>query len=159
IPSDAVLELYRCLLADTLGLAKSVANVEVAIMCPEADREELSQFAGDTVRVVAQRGAGLAAGLTSVFRHFTASDRRHIIAFNSDSPHLAPSVLEGAFETLRTSDIVIGPTNDGGYYLVGAKAAHPALFDNDGLGTGDALSRLLARTKSLSLSTAFTAPF
>src|SRR5262249_22613456 len=107
ISSGAVLELYRCLLADTLGLAKSVANVEVAIMCPEADREELSEFAGDTVRVVAQRGAGLAAGLTSVFRHFTASDRRHVIAFNSDSPHLAPSVLEGAFEMLRTSDIVI----------------------------------------------------
>ena len=159
LPSDAVIELYRCLLDDTLALAKSLTNVKVAVMCPEADREELTRLLGDTVEVVAQQGAGLAAGLTSVFRHFTADDYRHVIAFNSDSPHLAPSVLQGAFEILTTRDVVVGPTNDGGYYLVGAKAAHPSLFENDGLGTGSALSRLLTRTEALALATGFTETF
>ena len=69
--------------------------------------------------VVAQTGAGLAAGLTSVFTQFPG---RRTIAFNSDSPHLPRSVLEDAFETLATHDVVVGPTHDGGYYLVGAKA-------------------------------------
>lgn len=159
LPSPAVTALYRCLLEDTVALAKSLASVEVAVMCPGADRDELANLFGNTVHVIAQRGEGLAAGLTSVFRHFTAAGRQRVIAFNSDSPHLAPSVLESAFRILATHDVVIGPTHDGGYYLVGANAAHPSLFEGDGLGTTSALDRLLARAKILGLSTGFTESF
>ena len=159
LPSAAVTALYGCLLEDTLALATSLANVEVAVMCPESDQDELAHLLGNSVQIVAQKGEGLAAGLTSVFRHFTAVGRQHVIAFNSDSPHLAPSVLDSAFEILATYDVVIGPTHDGGYYLVGAKAAHPALFESDPMGTKSALDRLLARTNVLGLSTGFTEPF
>jgi rSAM/selenodomain-associated transferase 1 len=159
LPSPAVTALYRCLLEDTLALATSLTNVEVAVMCPESDQDELVQLLGSTVRVVAQKGEGLAAGLTSVFRQFTATGQQHVIAFNSDSPHLAPAVLDSAFEILTTHDVVIGPTHDGGYYLVGAKAAHPALFESDRMGTRSALDRLLTRAKVLELSTGFTEPF
>ena len=109
--------------------------------------------------MVAQKGLGLAAGLTSVFAHFTANDRQRVVAFNSDSPHLPASVLENAFEALMKHDLVVGPTHDGGYYLVGAKAAHPALFDGDGMGTKSALEILLARARGLQLSVALTDPF
>ncbi len=158
LPSIAVTALYRCLLEDTLALAKSLTGVEVAMMCPELDRDELAGLFGNVVRVVAQKGEGLAAGLTSVFRHFAPAGE-HVIAFNSDSPHLAPSVLESAFEILAAHDVVIGPTNDGGFYLVGAKADHPLLFEGDGMGTKSALDRLLTRAKTLGLSTGFTEPF
>src|SRR6267378_736427 len=131
LPSPAVTALYRCLLEDTLALATSLTSVEVAVMCPESDQDELAHLLGNTVQVVAQKGEGLAAGLTSVFRHFTAAGGQHVVAFNSDSPHLAPSVLDSAFEILATHDVVVGPTHDGGYYLVGAKAAHVALFESD----------------------------
>ncbi len=159
LPSPAVTALYRCLLEDTLALAGSLTSVEVAVMCPEPDQYELAHLLGNKVQVVAQNGAGLAAGLTSVFRHFTATGRQRVIAFNSDSPHLPASLLDSAFEILTTRDVVVGPTHDGGYYLVGAKAAHPALFESDGMGTGSALDRLLTRTKALELSTGFTEPF
>jgi rSAM/selenodomain-associated transferase 1 len=159
LPSSAVVALYRCLLADTLGLTKSLTGVKVAIMCPEPDQDELARFVGNTVPVVAQNGEGLVAGLTSVFRHFTAAGPHPVIAFNSDSPHLAPSILENAFEILATHDVVVGPTHDGGYYLVGAKAAHASLFEADGMGTASALDGLLARTRALELSTGFTEPF
>jgi hypothetical protein len=159
LPSIAVTALYRCLLEDTLALATSLTSVEVAVMCPESDQAELTQLLGNTVQVVAQEGEGLAAGLTSVFRHFAGSGRQHVIAFNSDSPHLAPSILHSAFQILATHDVVVGPTHDGGYYLVGAKAAHPALFESDGMGTGNALDRLLTRTMALELSIGFTEPF
>ena len=159
LPSPAVTALYRCLLEDTVALAKSLAGVEVAVMCPGADRDELANLFGNTVQVIAQKGEGLAAGLTSVFRHFTAAGRQRVIAFNSDSPHLAPPVLESAFRILATHDVVIGPTHDGGYYLVGANAAHPSLFEGDGLGTTSALDRLLTRAKILGLSTGFTESF
>jgi len=158
LPSPAVTALYRCLLEDTLALAKSLAGVEVAVMCPESDQPELAHLFGNAAQVISQQGNGLAAGLTSVFRHFTAAGPQQVIAFNSDSPHLPPPVLVSAFEILATHDVVVGPTHDGGYYLVGAKSAH-ALFEGDGMGTKSALDRLLARAKVLGLSTGFTQPF
>jgi rSAM/selenodomain-associated transferase 1 len=159
LPSLAVTALYRCLLEDTIELAKTLTSVEVAVMCPEADQDELADLLGSSVQVVAQQGNGLAAGLTSVFRHFTAAGRRQVIAFNSDSPHLAPSVLDRAFEVLEAHDVVVGPTHDGGYYLVGAKAAYPSLFEGDGMGTRIALDRLFSRVKALGLTTGCTEPF
>jgi glycosyltransferase A (GT-A) superfamily protein (DUF2064 family) len=48
--------------------------------------------------------------------------------------------------------VVVGPTHDGGYYLVGAKASHPPFFAGDGMGTSSALERLLLRARALELS-------
>ena len=155
----AVTAFYCCLLDDTLALARSLSDVEVAIMCPDSDVNELAQLAGSEASVVAQKGEGLAAGLTSVFAHFAEDHQRRTIAFNSDSPHLPRSVLEDAFETLTAHDLVIGPTHDGGYYLVGAKASHPTLFAGDGMGTSSALERLLSRARALELSVGSAAPF
>jgi glycosyltransferase A (GT-A) superfamily protein (DUF2064 family) len=67
--------------------------------------------------------------------------------------------LEKAFEALSGHDLVVGPTHDGGYYLVGAKASHPTLFAGDGMGTSTALDRLLSRARVLELSVGFTDPF
>jgi hypothetical protein len=155
----AVTAFYGCLLDDTLTLARSLSDVEVAIMCPDSDVNELAQLAGKAASVVAQKGEGLAAGLTSVFAHFADDHQRRVIAFNSDSPHLPRSVLEGAFETLAAHDVVVGPTHDGGYYLVGAKASHPTLFRGDGMGTSSALERLLSRVRDLELSLGFADAF
>src|SRR5262245_46866251 len=156
---EAVTDFYCCLLDDTLALARSLNDVEVAIMCPESDVKELAQLAGREAMVVAQKGQGLAAGLTSVFSHFAGNHQRRTIAFNSDSPHLPRSVLQHAFETLATHDMVVGPTHDGGYYLVGAKASRPTLFANDGMGTATALERLLSRTRDLNLSVSLVDSF
>jgi rSAM/selenodomain-associated transferase 1 len=156
---EAVTSFYCCLLDDTLALARSLGDVEVAIMCPHSDVNDLARLAGKEVSVVAQKGEGLAAGLTSAFAHFAEGHQRRTIAFNSDSPHLPRSVLKDAFETLAAHDVVVGPTHDGGYYLVGAKAFHPTLFTLDGMGTSSALERLLFRTRALELSVAFADPF
>jgi hypothetical protein len=94
-----------------------------------------------------------------VFAHFAEALERHTIAFNSDSPHLPRSVLEEAFETLAVHDVVVGPTHDGGYYLVGAKASHPTLFAGDGMGTSSALERLLSHAQALELSVGFADHF
>ena len=174
----AVIDLYCCLLDDTLALARSLSGVEVAIMCPDSDVNELARLSrceasGNEVSVVAQKGEGLAAGLTSVFSHFAPdyredqqreehprdAHRRRVIAFNSDSPHLPRSVLKNAFETLAAHDLVVGPTHDGGYYLVGAKASYPTLFAHDGMGTSSALERLLAHARALELSVGFAESF
>jgi hypothetical protein len=155
----AVVAFYRCLLEDTLALAQSLGDVEVAFMCPNSDLDELARLAGSNASVVAQNGEGLAAGLTSVFARFTEKHRRRVIAFNSDSPHLPRSVLEDAFEILAAREVVVGPTQDGGYYLVGAKASHLTLFAHDGMGTSSALETLLSRVRALNLSLGLVDPF
>src|SRR5215472_17571630 len=78
---ESVTAFYCCLLEDTLALARSLGGVEVAIMCPDTDVQELAQLAGTAASVVAQKGEGLAAGLTSVFAHFAKDHQRRTIAF------------------------------------------------------------------------------
>jgi uncharacterized protein len=158
LPLEAVTELYQCLLNDTIALAQTLNRVEIAIMCPAADVEEVSRVVATPVRIVAQTGEGLAAALRSVFTQFATLGQR-AIAFNSDTPHLPASVLETAFDMLETSDLVVGPTNDGGYYLVGARVPHPDLFINHGMGTANALDALLAQARTLGLSVSLTPPF
>ena len=152
LPPDAIPELYRCLLEDTIALAQSVEGVAAAIMCPAADLEELRQAVNGNMPVVAQDGVGLAAGLESVFQRFSAQGRRRIIAFNSDTPHLPAAVLRQAFDTLGWCDVVVGPADDGGYYLVGATAAHPGLFAAGAMGTASALDVLLLRARQFGLT-------
>ena len=53
---EMVTAFYRCLLDDTLALARSLDHVEVAVMCPDSDVNELAGLAGKEVRVVAQKG-------------------------------------------------------------------------------------------------------
>src|SRR6266480_5650957 len=85
---EAVTDFYFCLLDDTLALARSLklksgklklGDVEVAIMCPESDVNELAQLAGNEVSIVAQKGEGLAAGLTSVFAYFAADREKDAV--------------------------------------------------------------------------------
>jgi glycosyltransferase A (GT-A) superfamily protein (DUF2064 family) len=133
--------------------------VEIAIMCPKSDAEELSRTVPETVPIVPQTGEGLAAGLDSVFAHFAVSGHQRVIAFNSDSPHLPASSLKIAFDLLEACDLVVGPTHDGGYFLVGARASHPNLFTREGMGTANALEALLTRARALRLSEHLTDPF
>src|SRR5258708_39837796 len=83
---QAVTELYRCLLNDTIALAQVLDQVEIAIMCPAPDVEELSRGLPDTVRIVPQTVQALSAGLASVFAHFAPPGHQRAIAFHSKSP-------------------------------------------------------------------------
>lgn len=159
LPADAIPELYGCLLADTISLARSLEGVTIAMMSPPADVEELSRLVKGSMQVLPQKSAGLAAGLDSVFDHFSKVGAERIVAFNSDSPHLPAAVLLEAFEALYSCDLVVGPTHDGGYYLVGGKSAHPGLFAANAMGTASALETLLARARELRLSVRSTREF
>jgi rSAM/selenodomain-associated transferase 1 len=153
VPSRDVARLADCMLRDTLELARSIDGVHVAVMCPAADVTELTAMLPG-VNVVAQDGAGLAAALTSVFRRFVEAGFSRVIAIDADSPHLPAAVVRQAFASLDERDLVVGPTEDGGYYLVGASAAHPGLFDAAPLGTSSAYDALCAYARGQGLSVA-----
>ena len=154
-PKRDVVQLSDCMLRDTVELAQKLARVHVAVVCPSEDVDEIAARLPAGVDVVGQRGRGLAAALVSAFEHFVP-DFRRVIAVDSDSPHLPVAILQSTFELLEANDVVVGPTEDGGYYLVGASAIHRRLFDPASIGTGNARDALLGNARALGLSVAFT---
>lgn len=152
---EAIIELYKCLIEDTVQLARSVTTDALAIVCPFSDVADLSGWLPD-IEIVAQEGKGLAAGLVSAFRVFIGRGYRHVVALDGDSPQIPCQTLAQAFRLLDSSDVVLGPTNDGGYYLVGATALQSALFDHHRIGTGGALDSLLVAARTLNLKVALT---
>ena len=155
LAADDVVALYECLIEDTLRLARSVRTDALAVVCPAADADDVARWLPG-IEIVAQRGEGLAAGLASVFRIFGDRGYRSVIALGGDSPHLDRATVEDAFRRLDGADVVVGPTIDGGYYLVGAGVIDGALFDGGTLGTESALDSLLTRARERGLRVAFT---
>jgi uncharacterized protein len=155
LAADDIVALYKCLIEDTLRLARSVRTDALAVVCPAADADDVAKWLLG-IEIAAQRGEGLAAGLASVFRIFGGRGYRRVIALAGDSPHLDAATVEDAFRRLDGADVVVGPTIDGGYYLVGAGAVDSELFDRGRLGTERALDSLLTRARERSLRIAFT---
>lgn len=131
--------LYRAMLADTVTLSR-VSGADVAAMVPPADVGDVAVVVGAHVYVVEQIGRGLAAALAFVFETFAERGYGRIVAIDSDSPTLPPQHLHAAFALLDGHDVVLGPTPDGGYYLVGARQPQPGLFAPSAIGTSSALS-------------------
>ncbi|MEX0904128.1 MAG: TIGR04282 family arsenosugar biosynthesis glycosyltransferase [Balneolaceae bacterium] len=66
-----------------------------------------------------QKGKDLGERMKNAFEHVFNEGYKHVVIIGSDCPELTPDILEEAFETLKVCDIVIGPSEDGGYYLLG----------------------------------------
>jgi hypothetical protein len=155
LSAEAIIELYKCLIEDTLQLARSVRTDALAIVCPLSDVADLSAWLPQ-IEIVAQQGEGLAAGLVSAFRVFIGRGYRHVVALDGDSPQIPSETLSQAFQLLDSSDVVIGPTTDGGYYLVGANALEAELFNQHRMGTAGALDSILVTARTLNLRVALT---
>lgn len=151
---DAAAALASALLTDTIRLAVTLEGIRVVLVCPRGEAPLIRRVVADGVDIVEQLGNGLAVALASTFDRFLAAGYQKVIAFNSDSPHVPRETLDDAFAALDTVDLVVGPTEDGGYYLVGAKAPHPDLFDAPPLGTSGALDALTRRAAELKLQCA-----
>jgi rSAM/selenodomain-associated transferase 1 len=155
LPAEAVVDLYRCLIEDTLDLARSISTDTLAIVCPAPDVTDLASWL-PAIEIVGQQGDGLAAGLVSAFRAFIERGYRRVVALDGDSPQLPPDTLENAFRLLDRADLVVGPTMDGGYYLVGSTTSQVDLFDTQRMGTVSAFDSLMASARGLGLRVALT---
>lgn len=154
LPPGDVVRLAECMLHDTVALARSLAGVHAAVVCPPGDASALSAIVPPDVQVIAQDGSGLAAALASAFRRLVGAGFSRVVALDADSPHLPPRVLREALARLDEVELVVGPTEDGGYHLVGASRDHPRLFDGAPLGSSSAFAALCERARALGLSIA-----
>jgi rSAM/selenodomain-associated transferase 1 len=121
--------LYECFLRDTIDLARQVPNIQpVLAHLPSGEQAYFSQLASD-FEYYPQQGPDLGARLDNGLTHYLSLGYRRVAAVNSDGPTLPLAYLIAAFEELgKEADVVLGPTDDGGYYLIGLKRPAPRLL-------------------------------
>jgi uncharacterized protein len=151
---ETKVEFYLCLMQDTLALADRVPEVDRVLLFAPDGAEAYFRKLAPGFRLHPQRGANLSARLLHAFEDYVHQGYTRIVVVDSDSPTLPAAYLERAFALLEESDVVLGPCDDGGYYLVGAKAAHPELFVGIEMSTPRVFAETSARAEAAGLKLA-----
>lgn len=172
--------LAAAFLRDTVALA-SRAGPDVRLICRDAaERAALLPYAtsptpatsatpatsvtsaGVSATVHVQTGTGLGDALESAFTQGLADGYRAVGVLGMDTPALPPAVLAEAFARLRAipqagggqpADVALGPSLDGGYYLLAARRLHPRLFRDMVWSTSEVARETLGRCATLGLRT------
>jgi rSAM/selenodomain-associated transferase 1 len=149
---DQAAELYDCFLRDTLSIMRAVSDVRCVIgYLPEDAQGYFHQLAPD-MEISPQRGASLGERLDHLLTEALLGGSRRAVIMNSDSPTLPAAYLQQAFDYLAEADVVLGPTHDGGYYLIGVKQPQPRLLREVQMST----PRVLADTLELAEASGLT---
>jgi rSAM/selenodomain-associated transferase 1 len=141
IGDDAALAAYETMLRDLLAsIGKPSAETEIEILWAPtecATGESLTRAFGDFPTAM-QTGATLGDRLSMAFsERFFFHATQKIIAIGVDDPSLPRTLIDNAFALLDSSEWVVGPAEDGGYYLIGCRAGafDPVVFENVEWGT------------------------
>lgn len=83
------------------------------------------------------------------------AEHQNVLIVGSDCPDVSGSILNDAFESLNQHDVVLGPTEDGGYYLLGMKYGHYQLFKDISWSTEKVFDQTIQKCKALQLKVNF----
>ena len=152
-------DLYSAFLHDSVQVARSVKWDRVSVIHPTrpGTRAALGSLLPADVRLVAQRGDGLQAALTDAFQRDLGDGFDQVVLVGSDNPTIRPGLLQRAAQELEVADVVIGPSEDGGYYLIAMSRPHAGLFERITWSTDVVFAETLERASELGL-TASTVP-
>jgi len=121
--------LYECFLFDTLDQIRQVDGVERAIAYLPADARDYFHRLAPDFQLIQQEGPDLGARLDHALTSYLSRGYAHAVIMDSDSPTLPAPYLSQAFLTLSDgAQVVLGPCEDGGYYLIGCSQPVPRLL-------------------------------
>ncbi|HZA95797.1 MAG TPA: TIGR04282 family arsenosugar biosynthesis glycosyltransferase [Burkholderiaceae bacterium] len=151
---DVATELYRCALADTLALVSSIqgATHVLSYSPPTLDSRRYFEQTVPAFGLIAQRGVTLGERITGTLGDLL-KNYSPVVLIGSDSPDLPADLITNAFSTLRTTDLVLGPATDGGYYLVGLNVMCSRLFERIDWSTSLVAQQTLERAAKAGLRT------
>ena len=133
---DQAAELARCFLLDTVARVSRLEEVQVWVAFTPADTAScFRELLPSAVRYLPQRGINLGERELNIFVDLLGQESTRVAIMGSDIPSVPLAYLRSAFDLLKSPgcDAVLGPSSDGGYYCIGAKAGHaalPALFEH-----------------------------
>lgn len=157
-PGDAA-TLYECLLGDIVAKLEKYDDSEFWLAFAPGGKEYFSQNY-PAIRLLAQRGKDLGERLHHVFVDLFPRGYSEIVVADSDSPTVPLSSIDQAYKLLSEEkrDLVLGPSDDGGYYLIGLK--HPAerIFHDIPWSTNSVLDTTLKRAGELALRAGLLSP-
>ena len=104
----------------------------------------------DETNVWLQYGKDLGQRMHLAFNHLL-ENHQSVVLIGCDLPDLNSELIDRAFQMLQSNDLVLGPSCDGGYYLIGIKKNHPELFQQISWSTEKVLTQTIKRARQLSL--------
>lgn len=153
IGEQAAADVYRVFLTSLLRNLKAVGDTrEVSIAPFETSRSEFEDIAENCWKVTPQCAGDLGEKMRFYFDSAFAAGASRVVLIGSDSPLLTPALINSAFEELATANVVLGPTDDGGYYLVGARQTTPPIFSDMLWSTPRVWPETIARLQSAGVS-------
>ncbi len=150
VGDDKALKIYNILLNHTLTITNG-ANCDKAIFysdfIDESDMWNKALF-GQFI----QEGNDLGERMQNAFKYAFSEHYKRIVIIGSDCLDLNEQIINDAFEILHDYEIVIGPANDGGYYLLGMRTFYKELFKNKKWSTEKVLPDTLLDISKLDVS-------
>jgi hypothetical protein len=145
--------LSSCFLSDTAANVAGVASEAlssvdgVVVYTPVDAADELAGLLPEEFLLLAQRGKSFGERLSNAAQDLLKVGYGSLCLINADSPTLPPNLLSSAVGALsRSGDrVVLGPSRDGGYYLIGLKQAHHRLFEEIEWSTSSVFAQTVER--------------
>jgi rSAM/selenodomain-associated transferase 1 len=155
LTAERATELYRCFLLDRLDALLGLEGISpVVAFTPEEAERSMKELVPPGFQLVPQRGADLGERLSGLLADLIERGHAGAMAIDSDSPTLPMEYVAEAARVLAEAkcDVVLGPCEDGGYYLVGLRCPQPALFEGIPWSTDAVFTMTLDKARARGLS-------
>ncbi|MBI3462957.1 MAG: TIGR04282 family arsenosugar biosynthesis glycosyltransferase [Planctomycetes bacterium] len=126
---EAAARLYAAFLRTTLSRFRHCGDRRVVVFSPSDRRGEFKALCSGDWELAPQSTGDLGDRMHRFFADAFAKGASRIVLIGSDSPTLPAEYIDRAFDLLADSPVVLGPTTDGGYYLVGISGQIPPIFE------------------------------
>lgn len=128
MPDEKILELYKYLLEQTVHKLRQIPGADTYIAyAPEHAEEYFSRFGTGLVRLSSY---DLGLNMYHSFEVIFKKGYENAVLVGADIPELSAVIVLHAFDQLADNDLVYGPAEDGGYYLVGMRKLIREVFEN-----------------------------
>jgi hypothetical protein len=153
---EGAADLHRQMCEHTLswaGKMQSGSEVSVEFYIDGEGQDRFRKWLGDDVLYRPQGKGTLGARMNRAFQDSFRAGMAKVVIIGTDCPGLSEGMVHKAFLALEENDLVLGPANDGGYYLIGLRRPAKELFKGIPWGTEKVLAQTLGVAQSLALKT------
>jgi len=144
------LEIYHQLLEHTLKTTSTLDVNKTVFYSEKVEFEDLWNKKNYTKKV--QFGNHLGERMLNAFEEVFTREKGPVCIIGSDCFDITADIINQAYEGLKVNDLMVGPSQDGGYYLLGMNDFYPSLFKNIDWSTEIVRAQTLTIAKSLNLS-------